>query len=613
MKSEIRIYFECLEQLLHYILPLVNEGVADSKIDVEIKFIRRPKRLTKANGSLSAIYSLTTPDILITLCKNDKEIPLVIGEFSEAVTTEDHELQRAMGGIAAALSKCIYVKISSKKVSLKDHGGKKDFNPLTIPKIIKQSFGYSGYILGEWPTSENNPYILKRDNVFLSCPPKSAIPIVEDILKQVIKEGLKNLDAILSNKTTIFDIILPYLKNQDAYKEYLKMLERAPGLKELVSDWRSRKGKNETREPRILLDDNRLIVKINRFSHAADPDRGILIFASTLVPAKTVLTRYCVKQEYTEMPKLINGFISQALDEGLPRSFMLELKNCLNKNLNREIDITEFVSKYKEEWEGNKVLSAIFLFSDGMAIHDKHNKTKVLLVWNRKKIFGMKKSMKDLLDNLFDFKKFDRPLKISEANDINEDEVSYIVVHEIFRPNRFDIVSVSYPGAQGDAAILPEKTKGRKQSRMYIDIIAWLPKSSLAGNDLTLEESKETFDEKEIKELVERLDLFKTNKQMFNALVETLNRLNHRQKLERIFIGVAFGADNAKTVWEPYKVDYLIRIFDREKWQIAYFGKTLKDVFKIVEGKASLPRVYRVIDSINEHDLFDFVEGDEQT
>jgi len=47
MKSEIRIYFECLEQILHYILPLVKEGMTESKIDAEthlskINFIKTP-------------------------------------------------------------------------------------------------------------------------------------------------------------------------------------------------------------------------------------------------------------------------------------------------------------------------------------------------------------------------------------------------------------------------------------------------------------------------------------------------------------------------------------------------------------------------------------------
>lgn len=611
MKPEIRIYFECLEQLLHYILPLVKEGLAESKIDAGIKFIRKPKRLIKPYGSLAAIYALTTPDIMITMCKDNKEIPLVMGEFSEAVTTEDHELQRAMGGIAAALSGCIYLKISGQKQSVKEHGGKKDFDPLTIPKIIKQTYGYDGYIFGKWPVSAGNPYVLERDKVFLSCPPKSGMPIIEETLKLAVREGLKNYDEILANKTTIFDCISSDLKRKDYYQQYIKLIEGASGLKELVSDWKSRKGKGENKEPRILLDDSNLIVKINRFSHAADPDRGILIFASTLVPAKTVFTRYCVKEQCSKTADLITEFIKQALEEGLPKNFMDGFGKCLNRNISEHIDITEFVAKSKKEWERNKVLHAIFLFSDGMVIHDKKCKCRIQLTWNRKTIFGMAGNMGDILNNLFGFKKYDRPLRISEVNDIDEDEVSYIVVHKVLMPNMFDIVSVSYPGAQGDAAILPEKSMGRSQSRMYIDIIAWLPKSSSTSGDITLEENKDAFDTKEMEKLIERLNLFRTDKQMFEALGDTLSRLNQKKKLEHIFIGVAFGVENIKTEWEPHKVDYLIRIFDRTKWQIASFGKELKDAFKIVEGEVTLPKIYRVIDAVNEIDLLDFVEDNE--
>jgi len=598
MKSEIRIYFECLEQILHYILPLVKEGMTESKINAKIKFIRKPKQHKKSNGSIAAIYSLTTPDVLITLCKNKKEIPLLMGEFSEAVTTEDHELQRAIGGIAAALSNCIYFKISGRKESVKEHGGKKDFNPLTVPKILKQAFGYDGYVFGEWPTADDNPYILKRDKNFLSCPPKSEIPLVEEVLRITIKEGLRNFDDILSGKKTIVGCVLPDLENKECYKEYIKLLKTAPGLKELVNDWKGRKGKGENKEPRILLDENRLIIKINRFSHAADPDRGILIFASTLVPANVVLARYKVKQVCAKTRNLINEFINQSLEEGLPEDFVNGLKKYLTKTISKHTDTTDFLIKNKNKWENNKVLSAIFLFSDGIVIHDKDNKSKILLTWNRKQIFGIKDNLKNSPDKLFGFKQYDTPLRIMEVNDVNEDEVSYIVVHGILKPNNFDIVSVSYPGAQGDAAILPEKGKGRKQSRLYIDVIAWLPNTDVPSSNITLEESKDSFNANEINKIIKKLDLFRTDKEMTGALIETLNRLNHMRKLGHIFIGVAFGVKNITTKWEPYKVDYLVRIFDRDRWQVASFGDKLKSAFKIVEGKVNLPKVYKVIDSI---------------
>lgn len=612
MKTEIRIYFECLEQLLHYILPLIKDGVSESKDEVEIKFIRKPRRLTNSEDSIAAIYSLTTPDILITLCKDKKEIPIIIGEFSEAVTTEDHELQRAMGGIAAALSKCIYIKISGQKQSLKEHGGKKDFNPLTIPKIIKSTFNYDGYIFGKWPTLDNNPYILKRDKTFLSCPPNSEILIVEETLKIAIKNVLKNIDEILNNKMTIVQVVLEDLKDKQCFKEYSGLLKKAPGLRELVDDWKSRKGKDENKEPRISFDDNRLIVKINRFSHAADPDRGILIFSSTLVPANIILTRYCVKEECLKKEKLMNAFIKQATEEVLPKDFITNLSKHLRRNLDESVDITKFININKKQWEKNKVLYAIFLFSDGMVIHDKKNKCRFQLLWRRKSIFKTSGKVIKLLEKIFKFREYGMPLKISEVKDLNEDEVSYIVVHNILRPNNFDIVSVSYPGAQGEAAILPEKGKGRRQKRLYIDVIAWLPRTNnYFSSDITLEESKEKLDVSEMKDLIDRLDLFRTDKSMLVALIETLNRLNYRQKLEHIFIGVAFGVEDIETKWEPYKVDYLIRIFDRNKWQLACFGERLRETFKTIEGEFELPKVYRVIASTDGPELFDSIEDKE--
>ena len=44
------------------------------------------------------------PDILISLVKDDVEHPLVLLEFSTAVFTEDHELQRFDGMLTATTS-----------------------------------------------------------------------------------------------------------------------------------------------------------------------------------------------------------------------------------------------------------------------------------------------------------------------------------------------------------------------------------------------------------------------------------------------------------------------------------------------------------------------------
>ena len=63
---------------------------------------------------------MTTPDVLITGIVNNKEYPLILVEFTEAVTTEDHELQRTYGAIAAYFAGAYYLKLAGEKYSEKN-------------------------------------------------------------------------------------------------------------------------------------------------------------------------------------------------------------------------------------------------------------------------------------------------------------------------------------------------------------------------------------------------------------------------------------------------------------------------------------------------------------
>ena len=132
--KQIRIYYESLEQAENYIKPII-EKITD-KEDVKIILVKRPKSERYLNsGSIAAILSMVTPDILITGVANNKEFPLILIEFSEAVTTEDHELQRTPGAIAAFLASAFYVKIAGEKYSEKEFGGAQ-YNPFSTPKIF---------------------------------------------------------------------------------------------------------------------------------------------------------------------------------------------------------------------------------------------------------------------------------------------------------------------------------------------------------------------------------------------------------------------------------------------------------------------------------------------
>src|SRR5208337_1028652 len=96
---------------------------------------------------------------------------------------------------------------------------------------------------------------------------------------------------------------------------------------------------------------------------------------------------------------------------------------------------------------------------------------------------------------------------IQKRTHLDEDDVTYISVHNVLRQNGYKIVAVSYPGAQGDRVALAQEGTGRAQPRRYIDIISYLPKSHSA-----LQENKGLFSANSIQSEIEELAKYKTNK-----------------------------------------------------------------------------------------------------
>jgi hypothetical protein len=210
---EIRLYYECLEQGSDYLLPLISEVVSK---ETTIKLIKRPKKAIQfSKSALSSIMSFTTPDALITAVKNGIEYPLALIEITEAVKTEDHELQRTYGAVAAYLSEIYYIKISGYKESEKEFGGA-EYNPYSTPKILIDTFNYEGYIIAEWETDENNKYNLHRHAEFPSCPP------VIQILKDTIQASIQ---AFEHSEIDWFTNSLRQLKGKNSYN----ILERGWG------------------------------------------------------------------------------------------------------------------------------------------------------------------------------------------------------------------------------------------------------------------------------------------------------------------------------------------------------------------------------------------------
>lgn len=597
--KQIRIYYESLEQGANYIKPIV-EKVLDK--DTEIVLVRRPKKVSDLNdGSIAALLTMTTPDALITGINNGKEYPLVLIEFTEAVTTEDHELQRTYGAIAAHLAGAYYLKLSGEKQSEKEFGGA-TYNPYSTPKIFIDKVGYEGYIIAKWETEKGNNYTLQRNAKYPSCPPD--IAIFTDIIQQAVS-------AFVGNPAKWFDVSIKGLKQQLSYKKYRKNVDAASGAKELLATWKERRDSNRNKL-RYFVQPKLVAAKINRFSHAMDPDRGILTFISFLFSEeRDVFGVYALvrprgnalmKQDMTSV-SLMQRKLNTALEMdkgGLPNWLIAELKKVVKnaKSLDEQIDFQPVWEKHLKDITESKVVMTLAYFLDGMYLN--HN--GLLITWNKRKLVNTRnRDFVPAFAQHFKFAQYVAPTPIVEiTKEVDEDEVTYAIIHRVLIPNGFKIVSVSYPGAQGGGAVLPNPELGKAQPREYPDVIALPPIGSKI--DVVLNESKGMFTAASVEKDVAKMLLYKTEETRKKALKETLfvaQVIDKNKQLKNIVVGVSFGVkSNASTTWRPDNVDFIFRIVDRKQWAIGIFKQEMRNLISKIEGKTNFPILYKCDKSV---------------
>lgn len=594
---EFRIYFECLEQANDYIKPIINEVIKG--FDIKINLVKRPKKTEQLpEGSIYALYSLTTPDILITGVSQNIEYPLALIEFTEAVQTEDHELQRSYGALAAYLAQMFYIKISGEKKSDKEFGGA-EYNPYSTPKILIDTFSYEGFIIADWQT--NGGYNLQRSENLFGCPPD--ISILKDVLQSITK-------TFLQNSYNWFKNTLVMLKARQSYQSFRRKVDNAAGSQELLKEWQSREVRNRNlNKLRYFVRKNWIGAKINRFSHAMDPDRGILTFISFIFSqTHKVYGVYALvrprnddlKDDITNLAALKNH-LNKALENdknGIPRWFAAELKEIVQTatSQTQEIDFQPIWEKYKDKISENKVILTMAYMVDGIYLN--HN--GIRLYWDRYKLLGNpNENFLSLFKTFFGFTNFTLPVPIEYIqNEVDEDEVTYTLIHKVFIPNKFHIISISYPGSQGGCAILPDPQKGKSQPREYPDIIA-LPPFKNPEIDVLLNESKGMFSLSSIQKDTEKILRYKTSANLQAALKETLvmaEVFDKNDRIHKILIGIAFGLkSDTPTTWKPDQVDFIFRIVNRKKWSIGIFNQALRDLIPKIEGDTNFPVIYKIV------------------
>ena len=592
--KQFRIYYESLEQGANFIKPIIQSVVGDA---AEIVLVRRPKNASELNeGSVAALLTMTTPDALITGIYNNREYPLVLIEFTEAVTTEDHELQRTYGAIAAYLAGAYYLKLAGEKESEKEFGGA-SYNPYSTPKIFIEKVGYEGYIIAKWETEENNPYTLQRSQEFPSCPPNI------DMFVSTIECAVS---AFMNNHTEWYNESLSMLARTNEYQTYRNLVEESSGISELLATWQNRRDSN-LNKLRYFVREGWIGAKINRFGHAMDPDRGILTFISFLFseekeiygiyalvrPRGNDLMRQNLDSVESMRAKLniaLDVMDNNSLPTWLTDAIKLAAQNATS--LTEEVDFQNVWEDHIDQITDSKVVMTLAYFLDGIYLN--HNGIK--LKWDRRRLLNTSdRNILSAFAQHFNFASYSAPTPIILVTDtVNEDEVSYTLVHRILKPNGFNIVSVSYPGAQGSMAVLPHPELGKAQPREYIDVIATPPAD--CDIDVVLNESKGMFNLTEIKRDVGKIMLYKTSPIHQHALQEALivaQAIDKHREMRNIVVGVSFGVrSHTRTSWNVDRVDFIMRIVDRQRWAIGIFKQEFASLIQYIEGTTDFPQIY---------------------
>lgn len=432
--DELRIYSGCLEQGLDfkgYFLELDK--------DLPIKNIYPTKsrqEVNKMDSILQKVTKFKDFDIIISLISQDKEIPILLVEYSTAVPTDDHKMQRSDVYFYASIFQIPVLKISPlSKNSFGKHGGG---DKITLSQELNLTLHQKAvaYFI-DWKSSSNSTLITHKER--LSC-------IAEN---EQLRDILINLFSKCKEFTDFNAVYASLLKEQMVH-----FSDKA--LQNLKNNF-----VDSTRFQRI---EDEIVVKINRFGHAMDPDRGILYFTSQLFGLENVITKFIIKRERMQGKESY-----KTLFDGLSSTIQTKLYELIAKPFNDKLALELFKIiigvEFKLQKQDEKryivlddelsnflhtytsiTYKSIFINSHKLWLCDYNNNFICEISWNANLV---KDYLKSLNTSIY------TPLTLSALSfeSSKEDLITYASV-ELLKRAGCEILAVSYPDAQGDKAIL---------------------------------------------------------------------------------------------------------------------------------------------------------------
>jgi hypothetical protein len=183
--------------------------------------------------------------------------------------------------------------------------------------------------------------------------------------------------------------------------------------------------------------------------------------------------------------------------------------------------------------------------------------------------------------------------------DLKEDLITYSSI-QLYKKIKFELLAVSYPGAQGDKALLVGE--GRNVDRIYVDIIAYQKNQNKIN--VFLQENKDKFNKSEND--YEKLLEIKNNTLIRSGLKNLFKKMISSDNLEKIYISI--GSKSTDKL-PSFQVDYFL-MFDVKSiedktvifWQIALINMSLlKDFISLqnsdnsLRGELKLEKIFKVI------------------
>lgn len=524
--EKIRIYCESYEQGLYL----------KSYIDLNDNYSDVPKELIYTKGSFSSyenssiiarIKKYKDFDALISVITLDnKEIPISVIEFSNSVPTDDHKLQRYDFIFWSAFHNIPSIKISPSEMYNTNFGGG---NIITINHEYHAVLQMNGiYYHINIPLIPNTDYAMV-DEERISCP-----PYLND-LKIILDKFL----TFFNNSNSITDF---YNQAFDDYKLYVE------------TNFENRELAFNNSSRYQFTEDGALTLKVNRFGHGMDPEKGAICFWGTKY-VNNLNIKFEIQRNTEQKYK--------SLYEGCRENIILPIVNDIFNNHNNEFDFETAFQLFKIATNTEGLFSNSEIENNIININDEDLRIYVLngsSVINLLLKFGHKIILTNLdgsiileihwnnnfLEEYYNLLKasilncnyIPLPLREYTNSEMSEDLVTYANV-EIFKLNNMINISASYPGAQGDRKILVGAT--RNVLREYYDVIS-LKRIGDNTYDVIIQENKHNISSSVSD--IEKLNTLITSNERKEGLANLINTVFSPININSHFIGIGGKQSN---------------------------------------------------------------------